>query len=110
MRIIQRAAGGIVICDITGEINANTRYTLRDELTAVIAKKSYKVLLNFKEVEYIDSTGMAMLAQFSLQLKSLEGELALCQLLPKLGSVVRILKMGKVFRVFPTETEALQQM
>lgn len=58
-------------------------------------------------MEYIDSVGVAALAKFAKNVAAKNGALALCCLSPKLGSIFCIMKLGKVFRIYDTQEQAL---
>lgn len=107
MQIIQKEKNGILICAISGEINIDTVYQLRDAFGEILGGKTLKVLLDFEKVAYIDSLGMSTLADFSKKISAKGGTLALCSLSPKLGSIFHILKLGKVFTIYDTQKQAL---
>jgi stage II sporulation protein AA (anti-sigma F factor antagonist) len=110
MRITQRNEKDILICSLSGEINIDTIYQLKDAFESIVDSETEKVILNFEKVTYIDSMGMATLAGFSKKLTAKNGALALCCLSPKLGSIFQIVKLGKVFKVFDSEDKALKDM
>ena len=109
MHITKTLKNDVLVCSIKGEINIDTVNQLRDLFTKITDDKTSKVLLNFSQLEYIDSLGMATLAKFAQQLKANSGELVICSMSPKLGSIFRIVKFGKVFRIFDSEDEALEK-
>ena len=110
MQIIQKEKNDILVCWINGEINIDTVYQLKDAFQAILDSDKDKVILNFEKVNYIDSLGMSSLAGFDKKLSVKGGELVLCSLSPKLGSIFHIVKLGKVFRIFDTEDDALKNM
>ncbi len=110
MQIIQKEKNDILVCWINGEINIDTVYQLKDAFQAILDSDKDKVILNFEKVNYIDSLGMSSLAGFAKKLSVKGGELVLCSLSPKLGSIFHIVKLGKVFRIFDTEDDALKNM
>jgi len=107
MQITQKEKNGVLVCTVTGEINIDTVYQLRDTLEEILAGKTLKVLLDFEKVAYIDSLGMSTLAGFAKKIGAKGGVLALCSLSPKLGSIFHIVKLGKVFTIYDTQKQAL---
>ena len=77
-------------------------------LKKIIFDKQRKVLLNLKDVEYIDSSGFAFLIQFSEELKSRQGVVFFSNLSPKIRSLFAITKLDSVFKLYETEQEALK--
>ncbi len=107
MKIKQTKKQDVVMCCITGDINIDTVYQLRDVLEEILAGKNFKILLDFEKVGYIDSLGMSTLAGFAKKCNAQGGTLALCSLSPKLGSIFHIVKLGKVFPIYETQKQAL---
>ncbi|MBN3039611.1 MAG: STAS domain-containing protein [Candidatus Omnitrophica bacterium] len=110
MNINLKEVDGVSVCCLKGEINIDTVSSLKNTFAKLLDEKKIKVIINFKDVEYIDSIGMATLAKFSQQLKGLSGELVFCEMSAKLGSIFRIVKFGKVFRMFDSEKQALENL
>jgi anti-anti-sigma factor len=110
MQVLQKEKDGILVCSVNGEINIDTVYQIKDAFKKILDSDKDRVVLNFEKVSYIDSLGMSNLAGFAKQLSAKGGELVLCSLSPKLGSIFHIVKLGKVFRIFDTEDEALKNI
>jgi len=109
MQISVKEKNGVDICYIKGEINIDTSSQLKKVFGEFIVKKSRKILLNFKDVEYIDSLGIATLVGLMKSLREIQGTMFLCNLSAKLGPVFGITKMDRVLRIFETEEEALRE-
>jgi len=75
----------------------------------LVEQNHRKVLLNFSDVEYIDSAGLASLIDLSKQLKNIQGSVFLCSFSPKIMSVFGITKLDRMFKIYETENEALQE-
>ena len=110
MQISKKNQREVLVCSINGEIGLDTVYQLKDACQEILAADHKKVVFNFAKVTYVDSLGMATLAQFSKQLSTQKGELAFCCLSPKLGSIFHIVKLGKVFKIFDSEEEAVKDI
>ncbi len=108
MNIRQREEEGVVICDISGEINIDAVSGLKKQFKKLIDKKMRKVLLNFNKVDYIDSLGLAFLVELSKDLRNINGTLFISNVPPKIRSIFSITKLDKVFKIYDTEEEALE--
>jgi anti-anti-sigma factor len=56
-----RTANGVAIIDLHGEINANAEAALNRAYAEAMAGQPGRLLLNFGDVDYINSTGIALI-------------------------------------------------
>ena len=108
MHIRQEEKEGVCVCYVKGEINLDTIDELNKYLKKIVSGRSRKVLLDLKEVDYIDSAGFACLIQFSRDLDAIEGVLFLSSLSPKIRSLFAITKLENAFKLYESEEEALE--
>jgi anti-sigma B factor antagonist len=95
MQVKLKEKEGIVSCYISEEINIDTVADLKDVFKKIICDNSRKVILNFKDLDYIDSSGLACLIQFSQDLRNIQGALFLSDVSPKVRSIFAITKLEK---------------
>ena len=58
MDISSRARGEVIILDISGEIDLYNAPEIKDIVNKLIEQKKYNLIINLKEVTYIDSSGI----------------------------------------------------
>jgi len=104
----RKAVGDVTVCSLSGEININTSPDLRKVFDDLISKKAIKVVLDLKEVTYIDSSGLATLIEMLRRMKKFDGKLRLCDLSDKIRSLFEITKLTKLFEMFSNEEEAIK--
>ncbi|MFC1804696.1 STAS domain-containing protein [Candidatus Omnitrophota bacterium] len=109
MQIKECNERGIVILEITGEVNIDTIAELKKIFDKLLEGKPAAVLLNLKGLDYIDSSGLACLIEFTRALKGKRREVLLCELSSKIRSIFAITKLDKVFKLFDTQAEALER-
>lgn len=68
------------------------------------------ILLNLKEVQKMDSTGMGALLFGIRQAEQHEKDLSVCELNDKVRFLIRIARLEDVIDVFETEKEALLEL
>ena len=66
-----------------------------------------KVLLNFKNVEFLSSAALGKLITLNRKLQSAGGKLVLCEIDPQIYEVFEITKLNKLFKILPTRADAL---
>lgn len=108
MKVATEKVNNFMVCRIAGEINLETSPELRKVCSQVIESGEKNVIVNFKEVGYIDSSGLATLIELFQKIKDKGGNLRLCSLVSKVKGVFELTKLDKVFKIVPTEEEALR--
>lgn len=109
MKIKKEKRNDVIVCTLAGEINIDTVPQLKIVFKDILDHKSRKVLLNFKEVEYIDSLGVASLIEFLKKMKDIDGTVFLSDMSPKVRTIFGIIKLENVFKIYNTEEEALRE-
>lgn len=110
MVIHSREKNDIVIFDIEGEIrrsdisNVTLHQLVKDQLE--IGKR--KILLNFENVEFIDSFGVGEILASYISTNNLGGKLKLVKISKKLFLVFQITMLTKVLDIFEDEKMALE--
>ncbi len=108
MKISQEQKNDVVICKIEGEINLNTSPELRKIFEELINKNVKKVLVDFSQVGYIDSSGLATLIELFQRLKKISGKLRICDMQEKVKNVFEITKLHKLFEIYDSQELALE--
>ena len=109
MKVTQREHDDVMICCIKGEINIDTVSELKNVFKGILDKNYRKVLLNFDEVEYIDSLGIAALIELAKSLGEMQGVMLLSNLSPNIRPIFGITKLERVFHIYDTEEDALRR-
>ena len=108
MHVREKEKDGVMICYISGEVTIDTVTELKKIFKSIIENKWQKTIFNLKDMEYIDSSGLASFVEFSIDLKAIRGEISLSNLPPKILSIFGITKLEKMFKIAETEEEALK--
>jgi anti-sigma B factor antagonist len=106
---VQQTAEGAVV-ELTGEIDLHHSPTLKLKLSEVAKKKPPHVILNFSNVKYIDSSGLATIIDLYQQLKGYGGKLALASLSIEVRSVFEVARLHQVFSIFDSEEQAVESL
>jgi anti-anti-sigma factor len=78
------------------------------ELNLVAAQDWAKqLLLNFQKINYLSSTGFAVLFKLTLSFKEKGGEIKLCNLDPGIRLGAEIVGLDKLVNIYDTEAQAL---
>ena len=111
MNLKARRIDDIVILDLSGRITIGEgTLILRDHIQTMLAAGDRKFLVNFGEVDYIDSSGLGELVTTFTAVRNQQGELKLINLTRRVHDLLQITKLLTVFEVFSNETEAVKSM
>ena len=76
LKIDKYQNGKEIFVTVAGEIDAYTAPELREELLPLV-KKSKTIIVNLRDVSYLDSTGLSVFVSLFKQLMNNNGELKL---------------------------------
>jgi anti-anti-sigma factor len=109
MEIHARAKDDIVIFDIEGEIRRSDvmDVTLHQLVKDQLDDGKRNILLNFKDVEFIDSFGVGEILASYISTHNLGGKLKIAKISKKLYLVFQVTMLTKVLEIFDEEELAL---
>ena len=103
-----RHVDGVTVLDLSGKITlGEASGKLRSAVQDALAS-SKKILLNLKDVNYIDSAGLGELVSAFTTVKNGGGELKLLNLTSKVRDLLVITKLLTVFDVKENEADAIK--
>lgn len=109
MEIHAREKDDVVIFDIEGEIRRSdvTDITLHQLVKDQLDVGKRNILLNFKNVEFIDSFGVGEILASYISTHNLGGKLKIAKISKKLYLVFQVTMLTKVLEIFDEEEIAL---
>ncbi len=110
MDIRQEKKEDVVVCYLTGEINADTAGLLSDVSKELISEEVKNVIMNFTGVNYIDSMGMVALIRVTKVFDKIGGRMVISDVQSKVGSILKITKLDTALGIFSSEKEALKDL
>jgi len=104
-----RQAGDVTIIDARGRIAFGEGTTkLRETVGNLVASGARKVILNFKEVDYLDSSGMGEIVRGHMTIRKQGGQMKLASLSKMVSDLLQATSMNKVFDIQPDEASAMR--
>ena len=108
LTISQRETQGVTVLDLAGRVTLGEECnTLRDTLKQLLAGGQKRILLNLKEVNRVDSSGIGILVEGVILAAKDDAALKLVNLDRVVYNVLRTHRLLPAFEVFDTEPEAL---
>ena len=98
----------VAIVDMQGEVNALAADALNAAYDEAISQQPAAILLNFQRVDYINSTGIALVVGLLKRTRQDNLSLWACNLSEHYVEIFRITRLIDYLRLFPNEESALQ--
>jgi anti-anti-sigma factor len=98
---------GTAIIDLLGEINAGGAPALSEAYAEAERGNPEVVLLNFGGVDYINSTGIALIVGLLAKARTARRRMAVCSLSEHYTEIFQITRLADFMTMFPDESSAL---
>ena len=110
-KVSARTVAGISILDVSGRITmGDGSPLLREAVRQLIQQGSTKILLNLREVAYMDSSGIGELVRISTTVRRLGGQLKLVNPSKKVWELLEMTRLSTVFDTEPDELTAIDSL
>ncbi len=107
MQINKTKQQDVVIWRINGDIDINSSPEIKKAFDELTKSEEKKMVIDLKDVSYIDSSGLATLVEVLKKTKSYGGGLKLSNLAEKVKGLFEITKLEKIFEIHNTAEEAI---
>ena len=108
LRIGQRDLGPLTILDVRGKLAGEAGEALAQRIDDLIAVGRTRVILNLRDVSFIDSAALGELLSKRAALRDADGQLKLLHLTDRVWDLMVTTKLELVFETFRSEAEAIQ--
>ena len=103
-----RHTGDVAIVDLAGRLTLGEGCgTLRETIKDLIAKGDRKILVNLKDVAYIDSSGLGEMVASYASVTNAGGTIKILNAQSKVHDLLTVTKLYSVFENFSNESVAL---
>jgi anti-sigma B factor antagonist len=99
---------GTKVMELSGEIDMYTSPELRRELMGLLQRKVSPLLVDFKEVSYIDSSGIATFVEGLKGIKTYGGRLKFFSIPDRIVEIFNFSKLDRVFEIYRNLDEAIK--
>jgi len=109
LKLTKRTVDGILAIECNGRIVFGEESSLlRDEVKKAIAEGQKRIVLNLREINYIDSGGLGTLVALHTTAHNAGGVIKLANLTKRVGDLMQVTKLLTVFDVRDSEYDALE--
>jgi anti-anti-sigma factor len=99
----------VAVVDLHGEINAFAEDVLNAAYAEAESREVDEILLNFSDVDYINSTGIALIVSLLARARKSKRRLLACGLSQHYVEIFQITRLVDFMSVFPDEASALSE-
>lgn len=108
MDISESASGDVTVLRLSGRLLEDADLALGAVIDRLIQRNRTKVVLDLREVPYIDSAGLGLLVSRYVRLRRRDGDLRLAGLTARSAHLMDVTKLREVFATFDTVDDAVQ--
>ncbi len=102
-----RHVSGVAVIDLRGDIDGSAEQALNAAYVEAEVDNPASVLLNFTKVEYINSTGIALIVGVLAQARKAKRHISTCGLSDHYTQIFQITRLADFMGIYPDEASAL---
>ncbi len=106
---VRKDPKGVVVIGVDGQLIVGNRHELKEKVQSAVDAGDRKVLIDFSDTGYIDSSGLGALVSLSKKLREGDGELRLAGLNEDLRTLFELTKLDTLFKIDASPEEALAE-
>ena len=103
-----RQVGAVSLVDVSGRLTSFEGGTFREAILGLLKRGHRNILLNLKNLDYLDSSGIGELVRNYLAVVKKGGAMKVVGLAPKVEEILKVTQLYQVFPEFPDEASALE--
>lgn len=100
---------GNMVLSLSGEIDMHSSPVLREKLLGIIKDKPNRLIIDFKSVSYIDSSGIATFVEGLKHVKAYSGRLQFSEMPQAIMDIFSFSRLDKVFEICGNLDDAISR-
>jgi anti-sigma B factor antagonist len=111
--ITERIVDDVVILDLSSRgvrLSDDDVGRLLAKIRELVNRSRVKILLNLAKVQFIDSEGVVEIVHGFKAVRETGGELALCNVVPRIRHVLVVMKLDALIRSYDSEQAAVESL
>lgn len=102
----EKGEGGLIVLNVSGEIDLQHSPELRKVLQEKINAQCPALVIDFTDVSYIDSSGLATLVEYRRDSRKYEGAFALANLNSRVRTIFELVRLHEIIPIHATLADA----
>ena len=109
LNILSEIQDDIAIIRLDGDLVVSEVEKLRSEIRELAEKNIHKVILDFADIDFIDSSGIGLLVEILKSLSKYEGgQLKIVNINKQVKDILKQIQLFSIFDIYASEEEALE--
>ncbi len=107
--IIKKEIQDITILNLSGYLDAHTAPRLENSIKEIVDTEHFKIIVNFKNLDYISSAGLGVFMAFVEETRDNKGDIKLTEMNEKVFSIFDLLGFPILFDILKTDSNAIDK-
>jgi anti-sigma B factor antagonist len=107
MRVGERWVNGVAVIDVAGAITAAYPSPLKDLVCKLVRRGDAGIVVNLRDVAYIDSSGLGLLVSCYTRATRGEVTIVLANASPRVYELLAVTNLLTIFDIYDSEADAL---
>ena len=107
MAVRERWFNGVAVIDLDGMLAGSCPSPLKDAVCRMVRMGETRLVINLRDVTYIDSSGLGVLVACYTRATRSEATIVLANASPRIYELLLITNLISIFDVFDSEAEAI---
>lgn len=108
MEIGEEKIGDIVVLKLKGRLDASSAKTMKDKVNALTKDNQKSLVVDMKEVDFIDSTGLGTLVACLRSVNKLGGDIKIASLQDQVRAILELTRLHHIFGIYNDSAAAAQ--
>ena len=101
--------GDVSLVYLDGYLDAHTASVLENNFSELINQDKYKIVVNFKGLQYISSAGLGVFMAFIEKIRENKGDIKLSSMSDKVYNIFDLLGFPLLYEIYKSEAEAVKR-
>jgi anti-sigma B factor antagonist len=106
MKITIQDIHGVKNLSLVGRFDASSAASFRDTIKTLLQGGAGRYVVDFQQVNYIDSGGLGSLVASLRQIRQVEGDIKVSGLTERVRSVFELTRLHRIFEIFEDSSQA----
>lgn len=107
MELRQHTLSNVIVLAIRGRIDTYNIHLLQQQMDYALMAKPAGLVIDLSNVEFMDSSGLAVLVQSMKKCRERGGDLRLCNPQPAVRMILELTRLDKAVEIFLSEADAV---
>jgi anti-sigma B factor antagonist len=103
----KKGIGNVSILNVKGYLDAHTAPELENAFNTLINDKQYKVVVNFRDLQYISSAGLGVFMAYVETMRENNGDIKFSNLKDEVFNIFDLLGFPLLYEFYKDENEAI---